>query len=223
MEDTTKHIILDTGEDPLKNMYDALGGEFEEKLLRVALNFINQELNSLVDYSKRVADTLEFQLPDQSSITSDYHTSETYSTIISVSTEEIKKWKEAYRQDSHLSQVLKAEGEENIDKYTQYQIIANGFMYFEDWKGNHRLVVPESLQVEIMGEVHNTITEAVHGGYTKCYCTTGSLLFYCWPQMSRDIKKYIGIVIFVKRPSQEDMLLSGCSSLFLFPLSCSKW
>ena len=65
-------------------MYDALGGEFEEKLLKVALNFVNQELNSPVDYSKQIADALEFQLPDQSSTTSDYHTSENYSTIVSI-------------------------------------------------------------------------------------------------------------------------------------------
>ena len=43
--DATKHIILDPGEDPLKNMYDALGGQFKEMLPKVALNFINQELN----------------------------------------------------------------------------------------------------------------------------------------------------------------------------------
>ena len=92
-----------------------------------------------------MADTLEFQLPDQSSITSDYHTSKTYSTIISISTEEVEKWKEVYRQDSHLYQVLKAEAEEDINKYAQYQIRANRLIYFEDWNGNHRLVVPESL------------------------------------------------------------------------------
>ena len=69
-----------------------------------------------------MADTLEFQLPDQSSITSDYHTSETYSTIISISAEEIEKWKEACQQDSHLSQVLKVEEEEDIDKYANIRL-----------------------------------------------------------------------------------------------------
>ena len=59
-EDATKHIILDPGEDPFKNMYDALGGQFEKKLLKVASHFINQELNNLVNYSRLVADTLEF-------------------------------------------------------------------------------------------------------------------------------------------------------------------
>ena len=72
-----------------------------------------------------MADTLEFQLPDQSSITSDYHTCETYSTIISISTEEVEKWKEVYRRDLHLSQVLKAEAEEDINKYAQYQVRTN--------------------------------------------------------------------------------------------------
>ena len=139
-------------------MYDALGGEFEEKLLKGTSNFVNQELNSSVDYFKQVADTLEFQLPDRSSITSDYHTSEVYSTIISISTDEIEKWKEAYRQDSHLSQVLKVEEEEDIDKYAQYQLRANGLIYFEDWNRNHWLVIPESLRVVIMSKVHNTIT-----------------------------------------------------------------
>ena len=156
----------------------------------MASNFTNQELNNSVDYSKLVADTLEFQLPDQSSITSDYHTSKTYSTIIPISTEELKRWKVAYWQDSHLSQVLKVEEEEDTDKYTQYQIRVNGLIYFEDWNRNHQLVVPESLRVEIMGEVHNTITEAAHGGYAKSYNRIASI--YYWPWMSRDIKKYIG-------------------------------
>src|SRR6202050_5715541 len=34
--DTTKHIILDPGEDPLKDMYSALGSQFEEGLLEGA-------------------------------------------------------------------------------------------------------------------------------------------------------------------------------------------
>jgi hypothetical protein len=41
-----------------------------------------------------------------------------------------------------------------------------------------------------MSEVHNNITEAAHGGYAKSYNRIASV--YYWPQMSRDIKKYIG-------------------------------
>ena len=112
-EDATKHIILDPRKDPLKNVYDALGGRFKEKLLKVALNSINEKLHNSVDYSKLVTDTLELQLSDQSS---HYHTSATYLTVISISTEELENWKVAYQQDSHLSPVLKAEEGEHIDK-----------------------------------------------------------------------------------------------------------
>jgi len=41
-----------------------------------------------------------------------------------------------------------------------------------------------------MSEVHNTITEAAHGGYTKTY--NWIVAIYYWPRMSRDIKKYVG-------------------------------
>ena len=41
-----------------------------------------------------------------------------------------------------------------------------------------------------MSEVHNNITEGAHGGYAKSYNRITSI--YYWPQMSRDIKKYIG-------------------------------
>ena len=75
--------------------------------------------------------------------------------------------------------MLKAEEEEDIDKYTQDQVRANRLIYFEDWNGNHQLVVPESLQVEIMSNVHNNITEAVHGGYAKSYNRIASV--YYWP------------------------------------------
>ena len=41
-----------------------------------------------------------------------------------------------------------------------------------------------------MSEVHNTITEAAHGGYAKTYNQIAAI--YYWPRMSKDIKKYIG-------------------------------
>jgi hypothetical protein len=106
----------------------------------------------------------------------------------------------------HLDQVLKAVAENGITflskslkeeatdndfgkKYTQYPVQNNGLIYFEDWNRNHRLVVPESLRVDIMSEVHNTITEAAHGGYAKTYNRIAAI--YYWPRMSRDIKKYV--------------------------------
>src|SRR6202050_2172597 len=70
----------------------------------------------------------------------------------------------------------------------QYQI-RDGLVYFEDWNGNFRLCVPESLRVSVMSKVHNILTESAHGGDTKTYnCITST---YYWLRMSRDIKWYI--------------------------------
>jgi len=190
--DATKHIILNPGEDPLKDMYTALGSQFEEKLLKVASNFITQELNESMDYSKIISDTLEHNLPEGSSVPSNYYTSEAYTMITSISSDELEKWNKAYVSDPFLSKSIKEDNTENDfgEKYTQYQVQNNVLIYFEDWNGNHRLVVPESLRVDIMSEVHNTITEAAHGGYAKTY--NWIVAIYYWPRMSRDIKKYVG-------------------------------
>jgi len=67
----TKNIIPDLGEDPLKDMYTALGSQFEEKILKVASNFVTQELSKSADYSKTMSDTLKFNLPEGSLIFSD--------------------------------------------------------------------------------------------------------------------------------------------------------
>jgi len=111
-------------------MYTALGCQFEEKLLKVASNFITQELNKPTDYSKTMSDTLEYNLPEGSLILSDYYTSETYSTITSISLDELERWNKAYATDLLLSQVLNGNGEEDDsnEKYTQYQVRDNGLI-----------------------------------------------------------------------------------------------
>jgi hypothetical protein len=141
-----------------------------------------------MDNSKIVSDTLEINLPDDSTISPKYYTTEAYSTHISITAEELNKWKEASGKDLLLSEILRTDEEKVDDKYSQYQVKEDGLVYFEDWNGNLRLVVPESLRVEIMNEVHNTITEAAHGGYAKTYNRIAAV--YYWPRMSRDIKKY---------------------------------
>jgi len=80
------------------------------------------------------------------------------------------------------------EREKVDDKYSQYQVKENGLIYFKDWNGNLCLVIPKSLRVKIMDEVHYIITETAHGGYAKTY--NGITMVYYWPRMSWDIKKY---------------------------------
>jgi len=86
----TKHIILNPGEDPLKDMYSTLQSQFKEKLLKVASNFVAQESGEIAEYSQIMPDTLEHSFPDDSPTFSDYHTSENYSIITSISADELE-------------------------------------------------------------------------------------------------------------------------------------
>src|SRR5882672_11538824 len=76
----------------------------------------------------------------------------------------------AYTNDKLYSKILKASQINNNKEgnYPQYQI-RDGLIYFEDWNGNFRLCVPDSLRLTVMSEVHNVLTESAHGGHAKTY------------------------------------------------------
>src|ERR1700722_14467004 len=126
-------------------------------------------------------------LSDSEDLAQDYETSNTYSIHVGLSLEDVEKWKKGYLSDKLFSRIIR-EGEEIRDVFPQYQILRE-LIYFEDWNGNLRLCIPESLRVEIMSEVHNALTVSPHGVYAKTYTQTTST--YYWPRMSRDIKRYV--------------------------------
>jgi hypothetical protein len=65
-----------------------------------------------------------------------------------------------------------------------------------------------------MNEVHNTITEAAHGGYAKTYNRIATCL--------GTLKNTLAPAIFVKRPNPDATLLSECFNLSLFLLNLSR-
>src|SRR6202453_5450662 len=159
MVDATQHISLELSDDPLKDMYSELGEKFEEKLLNVTLKFVNSA-TKVPDYSYAASDSLEIPLPEGGSLVQDYAMSSAYSILVGMNADDLEGWKEAYIADNLYSKVLRASqiGHDEAGHYTQYQI-RGGLVYFEDWNGNFRLCIPESLQVSVMSEVHNILTE----------------------------------------------------------------
>jgi hypothetical protein len=65
---------------------------------------------------------------------------------------------------------------------TDLYILRTGMEIFQ-------LHVPESLQVSVMSEVHNILTESAHGGHAKTYNRITST--YYWLRISRDIKRNV--------------------------------
>lgn len=161
-------LKLKQAKDPLRSMFEELGPKFEEKVLTVASHFAESEL--LLKSDSKCLD-LSLSLEDGKEVTIPYETLRSYSTTIEINEEEIRKWKNAYAHDPHFNLVYKSNEEDEGTNITfpQYQCSKEGLIYFLDSTGNSRLCVPKELRVEVMQEVHNTITEAAHGGYFKTY------------------------------------------------------
>lgn len=187
--DNTPSVPLEE-EDPMRNMFDELGEEFEAQLLETASRYVAaEEFETAREETHK--ELISAPLP-YGSTTLSYQVASRYATVVGIDKEEVQRWRDAYAKDEHFAKVLNAfKTEEDFvnPAYRQYLYSDDGLIYFEDSYGNTRLCVPASMQVEIMGEVHNNITEAAHAGYAKTYNRIAGT--YYWPRMSRHIKQYV--------------------------------
>ncbi|THU75805.1 hypothetical protein K435DRAFT_615332, partial [Dendrothele bispora CBS 962.96] len=86
--------------------------------------------------------------------------------LIGISTPELRKWVEGYQADRTFHPIISelSGNSDNLHGNSKYFLGDNGLLYFEDWNGNNKLCVPESLRIQVMKEVHDSITESAHGG-----------------------------------------------------------
>jgi hypothetical protein len=172
-------------EDPLHDMYNELSSRFEEKLLRIATADLEKEKDEESDaYTSHIQCLTDLSVP--------YATSKTFSILIGFSDTEKQRWLDGYLLDKHFAGViefLKKDGEWEEPRYLNYSIGEDGLVYFDNWDGNRRLCVPETLKVEIMKDIHESLTEGAHCGYHKTYNRIAAN--YYWPRMSRQIKNYV--------------------------------
>ena len=104
-------------------MYTELGGNFEEKLLNVTSKCVNTP-SEIPDYSYTAENGLELNLPEGECLLQNYTTSNTYSVLVGMSSNELEEWKKAYMQDKLYSKILKVSQADNDEEgnYPQYQI-----------------------------------------------------------------------------------------------------
>jgi hypothetical protein len=122
---------------------------------------------------------------------SNYLMTKCLNLLVHTSEPEVKKFMDAYNQDPHFSKVYKALRENYHPMnppFSQYQVGDNGLLYFIDWAEKLRLCVPKNLQLDIIKENHDEISNGAHAGYAKTYNRIASV--YYWPKMSQSIKKY---------------------------------
>ncbi|PBK78930.1 hypothetical protein ARMSODRAFT_862583, partial [Armillaria solidipes] len=89
------------------------------------------------------------------------------SLLVGLASEEIEEWRKGYSDDPHFSEVLTSLQDPKAHltpQFPQYYYSDEGLLYFEDYNGNNCLCVPQSLQISIMDQIHNSLTESAHGG-----------------------------------------------------------
>ncbi len=180
-----------TGDDPLRNMFEELGEHFEERLLTIGAKFIASEIPQPNEFTVDLGD---LPIIHGENIIASTHmlSTQTYSLLVGLSPEELASWRAGYRADSHYAEVLESlqDPKSNIaPAFPQYFYLDEGLLYFEDSAGNSRLCIPKSIQLQVIDQVHNSLTESAHSGYQKCYNRLAATHY--WPGMSRDLKKYI--------------------------------
>ena len=191
--DNLESISLIGKEDSLTDFYSTISKTFESRVLHLTAEALWREEhpNNLFITNVLLPDP-ENKSDLHNSLSLPYHTSSALNITVSISTDELNLWKEAYLQDPQTSLILSdLRSEEHPDnpRHPKYHLHENGLLYFEDWEGNLRLYVPKSLRVDLMKEDHENPNEGCHSGYHKAYNRLASVYF--WPRMSREIKKFI--------------------------------
>ncbi len=192
IDDIASVSLLGKDIDPMKNMFDEISDNFERKLLNVSSGYVRQMEEDYESCLNTEVNNIDIPISEVRSVQTQYVTASTYTTLIHLPEDEVEKWKAAYLDDPTFSKVIENKQDEKdirIPQDPQYHYADNGMLYFEDWRGNNRLCVPKSLRLEVISEIHDTISEASHAGYHKTYNRTAATHF--WPRMSRDIKEYV--------------------------------
>jgi transposase InsO family protein len=185
-KDSNSFAILENEQDSLTDLYEEVSPRFEERLL------MNCQKAEESDSQNKIK---EYHPNNEDMDMEPISLSCNYSLVSSISNQEIQKFTEGYKSDRIFNKVIMDLQNEDLSRpdsvlvKSPYWQNDQGLLYFEDWNGNDRLCVPESMKINIIADCHNEISAGAHAGYHRSYNRLASV--YYWPRMSRDIKKYI--------------------------------
>ncbi len=176
----------------MRNMYEELGERFEHKLLTIGSKFIRTSMQTFPEEFATDLGGVTVAKGSEDIAAVPLATAQFYNILVHIRPEELMKWRTTYQDNPHFKEVLESlqEPDSHISpRYPQYQYSDEGLLFFEDSNGNSRLCVPVAFRVSVMDQIHNSLTESVHGGYYKCYNHLASTHY--WPGMSRDLRRYV--------------------------------
>jgi hypothetical protein len=181
LPDGSTPLRLNSDSEGLTNLYKELGDKFKNQVMEVATAHV---------LANQIGVSEEYVSVDLEN-SSKYFTTKSLNLLVHTSNSEVKKFMDMYNQDPHFGKVYQALRENYHPMnppFSQYQVGDNGLLYFIDWAQKLRLCVPKDLQLEIIKENYDDVSNGAHAGYAKTYNRIASV--YYWPKMSQAIKKY---------------------------------
>jgi hypothetical protein len=162
LPDGSTPLKLNSNSEGLTNLYKELGDKFRNQVMEVASAHVLA--NHIGVPEEYVSVDLE--------ISSNYIMMKSFNLLVHTSESEVKKFMDAYNQDPHFSKVYKALRKHYHPMnppFSQYQVGDNRLLYFIDRAEKLRLCVPKDLQLDIIKENHDKVSNGAHAGHAKTY------------------------------------------------------
>jgi hypothetical protein len=106
-------------------------------------------------------------------------------THLHIDPKDVQTFLKEYDKDPHFREILGSFPEEAPFVFKSYHQNHDGLIFFGDHSGRHRLGVPKSMRMDIMDEMHGSLTGTAHGGFERTYGRIANGFY--WPGMTRDI------------------------------------
>jgi hypothetical protein len=130
------------------------------------------------------------ELPEEHPLsTLTYHASTKVETHLHIDPKDVQTFLREYAKDPHFGEILSSFPEEAPFVFKGYHQNHDGLIFFGDHSGRHRLCVPKSMRMDIMDEMHGSLTGTAHGGFERTYGRIANGFY--WPGMTRDIRQFV--------------------------------
>jgi hypothetical protein len=110
------------------------------------------------------------ELPEEHPLsTLTYHASTKVETHLHIDPRDVQTFLKEYARDPHFVEVLGSFPEEAPFVFKGYHQNHDGLIFFGDHSGRQHLCIPKSMRMDIMDEMHGSLTGTAHGGFERTY------------------------------------------------------
>ena len=160
--------------------------------------------------------TIEIDLPNKHLLTSvTYLTAAKMEMLLHVDPMDIQTIVKGYKEDTHFSTIICSFPNEPHFTFKNYNWNKDRLIFFGNNSGRDCLCIPSPMQLNLMEEIHRSLTGAAHARFKWMYGHIANGFF--WPKMTRDICQFISTCPICQKIKHAHHLLYGLLQPILIP------